>query len=126
MQSEPIYRYNKHVVWSLTHWALLQIRIEEIAYGLLWYERSQILLERFRYVTLAILLAGSTLVHFLKTSYASAFVPGTPGSSLAPEATLERGAPRRMHKHFCGDTLGSAPWRTPPEAKEGEDSHAKG
>jgi hypothetical protein len=31
---------------------------------------------------------------------------GSPGSSPAPEATLERGVPRRMHKHFCGDALG--------------------
>ena len=32
---------------------------------------------------------------------------GTPGSSPAPEATLERGAPRGMHQNCCGDVLGS-------------------
>ena len=38
---------------------------------------------------------------------------GTPGSNPAPEATLERDAPRGMHQNCCSDALGSprvAPW----------------
>jgi len=46
------------------------------------------------------------LVQFLKTSCASAFVPGNAG--LQPGSRSHAGAWRSqdMHKHFCGDALG--------------------